>query len=95
MLKSGKKGNIVVPAGVDLKGWERFRHLLLNFLNVEDDSRAHHFEKKLIHKPSFGIRPETYSQLRHPLRMSNHGQYPSVMPSQEEGECLTMDSIQV
>ncbi|XP_031737554.1 transcription factor Pur-alpha 1-like [Cucumis sativus] len=54
VLKSGKKGNIVVPAGVDLKGWESFRRLLMDFLNDEVDSRALHSEKKLTHKFSPG-----------------------------------------
>ena len=77
VLKSGKKGNIVVPAGVDLKGWESFRRLLKDFLNDEVDSRAFHSE--------IGSRMESHYQLRHPLRISNHGGYPRITLSQEEG----------
>ena len=46
MLKSGKKGNLVVPLGIDLNGWNRFRHLLLDFMNGEEDTRAPHSEKR-------------------------------------------------
>lgn len=40
VLKSGKKGNLVVPSSIDLNRWEHFKRLLLNFLNGEDETRA-------------------------------------------------------
>ena len=86
VLKSGKKGNIVVPAGIDLKGWEQFRRLLLDFLNAEYEPRAPHSEKKIIPKPPFGTRSKNHSQPRHPLRSSIHGKFPSVMPSHNDEE---------
>ena len=86
VLKSGKKGNIVVPAGIDLNGWKRFRCLLVHFLNAEDQSGAPHSEKKTILKPPFGTRSENQSQPLHPLRSSHHGKFPSVMPSHSDEE---------
>lgn len=46
VLKSGKKGNLVVPSGIDLNEWEQFKCLLLDFLNVEDETRAPLSEKR-------------------------------------------------
>ena len=86
MLKSGKKGNIVVPAGIDLRGWERFRHLLLDFFNADDEPKAPNSEKKTIQKPPFGTRLENQSQPPHPLQSSQYGKSPRVMPSHSDEE---------